>query len=117
MPVPPQTGLAKFVGYWSHPKPFPYLNVSLTIKSCYACHPPQHFHFHHAEATLDFFGGRPALSSVQSNRPHDCPVDLRLQSFRYFSVAKYAGGRAPLRPSAAYSSVHFVAEVSIASYR
>ncbi|VDL76343.1 unnamed protein product [Nippostrongylus brasiliensis] len=91
--------------------PFPYLSVSSTIKSCYACHPPQHFHFHYAEAALDFFGGRPALSSVQSNRPYDCPIDLRLQSLRYFSVAKYAGGRTPLRPSAAYSSVHLVANM------
>ncbi|VDL82847.1 unnamed protein product [Nippostrongylus brasiliensis] len=116
VPVPSQTGIAKFVGYWSHPKPFPYLSIRFTIKSCYACHPPQHFHFHYVEAALDFFGGRPALSSVQSNRSYDCPIDLRLQSLRYFSVAKYAGGRTPLRPCAAYSSVHLAAKVSIAGY-
>ncbi|VDL81297.1 unnamed protein product [Nippostrongylus brasiliensis] len=66
---------------------------------------------------LNIFIGRPALGSVQSKRPYDCPVDLRLQTFRYFSVAKYAGRRTPLRPSAAYSSVHLAAEVSIAGYR
>ncbi|VDO99550.1 unnamed protein product [Heligmosomoides polygyrus] len=76
--VPSQTSFAHLLTYQGDTEPLPYGVLAYSIQTRNSGRPLQHLRFHYAKAPFSCFGNEPALSSVNSYRPDDWSLDLRL---------------------------------------
>lgn len=99
MAVPVKLGFSQLVGDYSYAIPLPDVVIAVVVKMSDTTDPTQHLCLHDTEVTLGFSCRWPAFSSIECDRPGDCPVDLRLEMIADLLVTKDTGHHAQLCPA------------------